>query len=460
MAFLKQVRNYILTEVLGSGQFGEVFKGTDAQGNVVAVKCIPIHHLDVRLSKYLQWEITTMQQITSPHVIRLYEVIQTEHNLYLIMEYCGGGDLEKVMREAGTLPMHLVKRWLTNIVDAFITLKANKVMHRDLKPANILLTHSDWEQAEAKLADFGLAKYDSKLEACLDHTILGSPLYMAPEVLNSKPYNAKVDVWSFGVLASNLLGTGVFAGIGSLQMLHERQRDWQLQMLNLPEDATQMLRGALNYDSQSRLSFEQLRALPFFQPASASPSLPIALPSPQEAADMSILNNQKLQMSYCLHRGIKAVWELGLVKSQEKKTLLAFGIFQICLKWKKRYMEEIQQYLAKCRDPDMERLLEEAETAAFTAEMNLTDPDLSRSVVQFGDEGCQIAPRLFSEEAEQLANRTYYSQDTLEEKLKHYNEALGLLLMAKDENQQENQQVFVDWLCKSIEETEQLLITS
>lgn len=459
MAFLKQIGNYRLTEVLGKGQFGEVFKGVSLEGDVVAVKCIPKSNLDVRLAKYLEREISTLQQITSPHVIKLYEVVQTDNNIYLAMEYCSGQDLDKVVHRVGRLPMHVVRRWLTNIVDAFLVLKASKIMHRDLKLANVLLTHWDLEQAEAKLADFGLAKYDSKVEAMLDHSVVGSPLYMAPEVLASKPYNSKVDVWSFGVLASNLLGTNLFTNIGNVKKLHERQRDWQQQTLNLPEDAIQMLRAALNYDAQNRFSFEQLRTMPFFQPTPMleSPSLPITLPPAEEAksAEISNLNHQKLQMSYCLHRGIKTVWDLGWAKFQENKTLLAFGIFQICLKWKKRCREEIQQYLTQCRDPDLERLLAEAEAAVMTAEQHLTDSDLSRSVMQYNDEGCQIAARLFIDEAEVLANYAFNSQISLEEKLKHYNEALGLLLMTKEQNQQ----VLVDWLCKSIEDIEVALIT-
>jgi serine/threonine protein kinase len=213
MAFLRRIGNYELTESLGTGAFGEVFRGTNTRGEVVAIKCISKDRLDSRLARYLEREIATLQGINSPYVIQLYEVIQTGKNIYLAMEYCAGEDLEKTMRKLAAVPMHLARRWLTNIVDAFLALKEKKIMHRDLKPANVILTHTDLEQAYAKLADFGLAKFDGNNGARIDQSTVGSPLYMAPEILDQLPYNSKVDVWSFGVLASTLLGTRLFKGI-------------------------------------------------------------------------------------------------------------------------------------------------------------------------------------------------------------------------------------------------------
>ena len=456
MAFLRKVGNYELTESLGAGAFGEVFRGTNSKGEVFAIKCIPKTRLDARLARYLEREIATLQGVNSPYVTQLYEVIQTGHNIYLVMEYCAGEDLEKTMRKLAAVPMHLARRWLTNIVDAFLALKEKKIMHRDLKPANILLTHMDLEQAYAKLADFGLAKFDCNNEARIDQSIVGSPLYMAPELLDHVPYNSKVDVWSFGVLASTLLGTRLFKGIANICVLQERQRDCQSRGLNLPKDAEDMLRLALAYDSQYRPTFEQLRQMPFFQPT--PPTIPLSIPigfvhseeGKSLLMDVDAMTGQKLRMGYYLHKEIKAAWELGKAKSQENKNLLAFGIFQICLKWKIKCKEEIQAYLAQYRDADFEQLLAEAETAVQEASEHLSDEDLSRSVVQYNEDGCQISPRLFYTEAQEISSSAYYTDFPQETKLKLYNQALGLCLLVKEDQPNAQQQELVDWLCSAI----------
>lgn len=465
MAFLRKVGNYELTESLGAGAFGEVFRGTNTRGEVVAIKCIPKDRLDSRLARYLEREIATLQGINSPYVTQLYEVIQTGKNIYLAMEYCAGKDLEKTMRKLAAVPMHLARRWLTNIVDAFLALKEKKIMHRDLKPANVILTHTDLEQAYAKLADFGLAKFDGNNGARIDQSTVGSPLYMAPEILDQLPYNSKVDVWSFGVLASTLLGTRLFKGIANMYVLQERQRDCQFQGLNLPTDAEDMLRLALTYDPQSRPSFEQLRQMPFFQPTPAT--IPLSIPigfSHSEGAngpliDADAMTGQKLRIGYCLHKEIMAAWELGKAKYQENKNLLALGIFQICLKWKMKCKEEIQAYLGQYRDADLEQLFTEAETAIQQAEERLTDEDLSRSVVQYNDEGCKISPRLFYAEAQEVSNSAFYSQIPPEAKLKQYNQALGLCLLVKEDQPNAQQQELVDWLCATIGDIEKLIVS-
>jgi hypothetical protein len=226
-----------------------------------------------------------------------------------------------------------------------------------------------------------------------------------------------------------------------------------------------MLSLALTYDPQYRPSFEQLRQMPFFQPTPAT--VPLSIPvgfSHLEGAkspliDADAMTGQKLRMGYCLHKEIKAAWELGKAKYQEGKNLLAFGIFQICLKWKMKCKDEIQAYLGQYRDADLEQLFTEAETAVQQAEERLTDEDLSRSVVQYNDEGCKISPRLFYAEAQEVSSSAYYSQIPPEAKLKQYNQALGLCLLVKEDQPNAQQQELVDWLCATIGESEKQIVS-
>lgn len=126
-------------------------------------------------------------------------MLKTVNNFYFVYEYCNGGTLEKLMRSYREIPdkvMPISKSLLIlrDILDAFKTLTRNNIMHRDLKPDNILL-----HNGVIKLADFGFCK-SLKSPTDLAQTMLGSPIYMAPEVIKGEIYTMKADIWSLGVV--------------------------------------------------------------------------------------------------------------------------------------------------------------------------------------------------------------------------------------------------------------------
>ncbi len=197
----------MINNKLGEGAFGKVYSGfvADDEKKQVAAKSIPI--LDISKShqmlELIKREISILQRVRSKYVVRLYDVARTAHNLYLFFEFCEDGDLKKYKekREGGRLSESESVIFLRHICEGFKELFKNNIIHRDIKPANILL-----HQGVAKISDFGFARY---IETGMDQenywSRLGSPLYMAPQILENVKFSAKCDIWSVGVLFYEML---------------------------------------------------------------------------------------------------------------------------------------------------------------------------------------------------------------------------------------------------------------
>jgi serine/threonine protein kinase len=131
-------------------------------------------------------------------VVRFYELLQTKNNCYFVYEYCEGGNLYELLQQEGALEEKRALDIFLQLVDGLKILRNHKIMHRDLKPENILVKEGNF-----KLADFGFSK-ELGMEG-MTRTMLGSPLYMAPEVLRGEAYTANADVWSVGVILYEML---------------------------------------------------------------------------------------------------------------------------------------------------------------------------------------------------------------------------------------------------------------
>lgn len=114
---VKKVGKYELREKIGSGSFGTVYKGIDTTvglnqtSQVVAVKAIPLNDLKSKLMQQFEIEVKSLQQLSSPYIVRLFDVLKTARNVYMIMEYCGGGDLEQVLKTREGLPEAVARRY-------------------------------------------------------------------------------------------------------------------------------------------------------------------------------------------------------------------------------------------------------------------------------------------------------------------------------------------------------------
>ena len=190
---------YEVKGALGKGKFGLVKLGIHKEsGREVAIKIINkklVGPVDVQQVKS---EIDILKIAKHPNIIKLYDVFENEKYIYIIMEYCAGGDLFSYIEKRG---FKLKEERAAEIIHKLCTtvyfLHQYGIVHRDLKPENILMT-DDTDTADIRLVDFGLGKIIGPGETCTEP--FGTFSYVAPEVLQEKPYNFKVDLFAIGII--------------------------------------------------------------------------------------------------------------------------------------------------------------------------------------------------------------------------------------------------------------------
>ncbi|CAD8066563.1 unnamed protein product [Paramecium sonneborni] len=204
----KQVLKYIvINEKLSFEAFGCLYKGffKEDETKLIAVKMVKIALFDEnpKLLELFKQEIAILQKINHPNIIRILDVLRTNTYVYLILEYCADGNLKKYIARKKDNRLSEVEAllFIKHIVEGFKILYQNKILHRNIKPDNILL-----HQGIAKITDFSVACImDSDMNAPSYLTKMGTPLYMAPQILKGQPFSSKSDIWSLGITFYELL---------------------------------------------------------------------------------------------------------------------------------------------------------------------------------------------------------------------------------------------------------------
>ncbi|XP_055496649.1 serine/threonine-protein kinase D1 isoform X2 [Leucoraja erinacea] len=197
-------------EVLGSGQFGIVYGGKHRKtGRDVAIKVIDKLRFPTKQESQLRNEVAILQNLHHPGVVNLDCMFETPERVFVIMEKLHGDMLEMILSsEKGRLPEHITKFLITQILVALRHLHFKNIVHCDLKPENVLLASAD-PLPQVKLCDFGFARIIG--EKSFRRSVVGTPAYLAPEVLRNKGYNRSLDMWSVGVIVYvSLSGTFPF----------------------------------------------------------------------------------------------------------------------------------------------------------------------------------------------------------------------------------------------------------
>lgn len=193
---------YNVQEKLGTGYFGTVKLVTPKidPNKKYAVKSIDKTKLSAQKIKNLSREIEGLASLDHPNIIKYYEIYDDDQYFHIVMEYCSGGELfERIVAKKRLSEQHAAEL-VYKIASAISHCHANGIVHRDLKPENILFENKS-EFSDIKIIDFGLSRKYTDDEL---HSIVGSPYYVAPEVLDGN-YDNKCDIWGIGVLMFVLL---------------------------------------------------------------------------------------------------------------------------------------------------------------------------------------------------------------------------------------------------------------
>uniref|UniRef100_A0A669C8Z5 protein kinase C n=1 Tax=Oreochromis niloticus TaxID=8128 RepID=A0A669C8Z5_ORENI len=197
-------------EVLGSGQFGIVYGGKHRKsGRDVAIKVIDKMRFPTKQESQLRNEVAILQNLHHPGIVNLECMFETPERVFVVMEKLHGDMLEMILSsEKSKLPERITKFLVTQILVALRHLHFKNIVHCDLKPENVLLASAE-PFPQVKLCDFGFARIIG--EKSFRRSVVGTPAYLAPEVLRSKGYNRSLDMWSVGVIVYvSLSGTFPF----------------------------------------------------------------------------------------------------------------------------------------------------------------------------------------------------------------------------------------------------------
>ncbi len=252
------MNDFVLCEKLGKGTYATVFKGYRKGNNreTVAVKCIDRRTLSKSSGENLIREIEILKGITHEHIVKLKDFQWDSQNVFLVLEYCSGGDLSMFLRKYKKLPERIARKFLRQLSLALFYINQKNIAHMDLKPQNLLLFSK--VDPILKVGDFGFAQHLLGKEG--RDNLRGSPLYMAVEMFCSDSYDASVDLWSVGViLHETLFGYAPFASKTYEELEMKILSKDPIVIPNDPPLSPQchdLLTHLLQRDPQRRISFE------------------------------------------------------------------------------------------------------------------------------------------------------------------------------------------------------------
>ncbi|XP_035860346.1 serine/threonine-protein kinase Nek5-like [Sander lucioperca] len=193
------MNNYEVIGQIGEGAFGKAFLVQDRGGGGdrrCVVKEINLRKMSAREKEASKKEVTLLSKMRHPNIVSFIRSFHERSSLYIVMEYCDGGDLmKKISMQRGVFfTEEQVVDWFVQICLGLKHIHDRKILHRDIKAQNIFLTNGGMK---AKLGDFGIARMlNNTME--LARTCVGTPYYLSPEICESRPYNNKTDIWSLG----------------------------------------------------------------------------------------------------------------------------------------------------------------------------------------------------------------------------------------------------------------------
>ncbi|KAF9105488.1 hypothetical protein BGX27_009593 [Mortierella sp. AM989] len=265
-AISEYVGPYLLGKTLGKGSSGCVKLARHRKTNEqVAVKIISKATLVNRAAVHrgIEREIAIMKLINHPHVIRLYDVYETDKELFLVMEYVSGGELFEYLVNKGRLDEAEALKFFQQVIVGLAFCHKRKICHRDLKPENLLLD----DQRNVKIVDFGMASLQNS-ERLLE-TSCGSPHYASPEVVTGMKYDgSSSDIWSCGIILYALLtGHLPFDDENIRQLLSKVKSGKFLMPSDISGSARDLISRMLTVNPKRRITMQGVMIHPWFKMA-------------------------------------------------------------------------------------------------------------------------------------------------------------------------------------------------
>ena len=255
-----RIGQYELGKTIGRGAFAEVKQATHMITKVqIALKIVSRNRISRSdtLSEMLKREIQVLGMLRHPHILRLYEVIETPSDLFLVMQLASGGELFNYIRSNGKLQEEEARRLFQQLVSALCYCHEHKNVHRDIKLENLLIT----TDGDLKLSGFGLAGLMQDGEFL--QMSCGPPI-AAPEIVWGDPYaGPEVDCWSAGIVLYAMLAGSYPFDINEL--IRKRSARYKIDFpVHFSEDSQDLISKMVCVDPIKRITFAEIRRHPWF----------------------------------------------------------------------------------------------------------------------------------------------------------------------------------------------------
>ncbi|XP_016002883.2 serine/threonine-protein kinase 33 isoform X3 [Rousettus aegyptiacus] len=318
---------YTFGRILGQGSFGMVFEATDKETEIKwAIKKVNKDKAGSSAVKLLEREVSILKSVKHEHIIHLEQVFETPKKMYLVMELCEDGTLKEILDRKGHFSENETRWIIQSLASAIAYLHSNDIVHRDLKLENMLVKSSFIDDnnemnLNIKVTDFGLAvKKHGRSEAMLQ-TTCGTPIYMAPEVINAHDYSQQCDIWSIGVIMYILFcGEPPFLA-SSEEKLFELIRKGELHFDgqvwdSISDSAKSVLKQLMKVDPAHRITAKELLDNQWLTLAAYTKKFPVT--SKKENMDSLDTSYSNSTSSRLLQAGVKEEIEKSHVTSNQR----------------------------------------------------------------------------------------------------------------------------------------------
>ncbi len=262
----KLLGSYRMLDVVGEGSFGQVWKARKAGVlQTVAIKLIPKAGKKEREIQGLRQEIDILKTLRHKNIIQMLDAFETPSDFCVVTEFAQG-ELFEILEVDTSLSEEVVQTIARQLVAALHYLHSNRIIHRDMKPQNILIA----ADGTVKLCDFGFARAMSQDTFVLT-SIKGTPLYMAPELVQEQPYTPAVDIWSMGVILYELfVGKPPFYTTSIYKLIKQIVNESPSYPSAMSRSFRDFLEGVLEKDPKKRLGWPDLLEHPFISDGDAA----------------------------------------------------------------------------------------------------------------------------------------------------------------------------------------------